>query len=74
MSERCVFCGEPIPEGRQVCILCEQKYSRDTDKRMVSVEEVLETIRDMAHHPMHMFRADDLLAELERRLMRKNRR
>ncbi len=23
MSERCVFCGEEIPEGRQLCPACE---------------------------------------------------
>ena len=22
-EERCVICGEPIPEGRQVCPFCE---------------------------------------------------
>ena len=25
MLDRCVCCGEPIPEGRQVCPACEQK-------------------------------------------------
>ena len=26
MEERCVFCGAIIPEGRQVCPNCENKY------------------------------------------------
>ncbi|MBR5109883.1 MAG: hypothetical protein IK099_06780 [Clostridia bacterium] len=26
MEDRCVICGEIIPEGRQVCPLCEKKY------------------------------------------------
>lgn len=43
---------------------------RDTDHRMVCVEDVLETVRDMAHHPDHVFIARDLLEELERRLMK----
>lgn len=25
MSERCVCCGAEIPEGRQVCPICEEK-------------------------------------------------
>ena len=29
-NNRCVCCGEIIPEGRQVCPICERKsYSRD---------------------------------------------
>lgn len=28
MAERCVCCGEIIPEGRQVCPSCEQKTKR----------------------------------------------
>ena len=23
-AERCIICGEEIPEGRQVCIVCEK--------------------------------------------------
>ena len=26
MDNTCVFCGEIIPEGRQVCPQCEEKY------------------------------------------------
>ena len=25
MEDRCVMCGEYVPEGRQVCKVCEQK-------------------------------------------------
>ena len=28
-ANRCVCCGEIIPEGRQTCILCEQKSNPD---------------------------------------------
>ncbi len=41
----------------------------DTDRKYVSVEDVLDTIRDMAHHPGHIFRAQALLDELEHRLL-----
>lgn len=74
MTDRCVYCGAIIPEGRRICSNCVNKLSiirpSDTDARMVSVEDVLDTIRDMAHHPDHVFRAQDLLDELERRLMK----
>ena len=30
MEDHCVMCGEIIPEGRQVCPLCEKKYG-ETD-------------------------------------------
>lgn len=30
-ADFCVCCGEMIPEGRQVCPECEQKYSRNKD-------------------------------------------
>ena len=26
MEDHCVMCGEIIPEGRQVCPMCEKKY------------------------------------------------
>lgn len=25
MEDRCVMCGEIIPEGRQVCLICDKK-------------------------------------------------
>ncbi len=31
MDERCVICGESIPEGRQVCLMCEKKYGGEDD-------------------------------------------
>lgn len=32
-EERCVCCGEIIPEGRQVCLLCERKVRNAVHKR-----------------------------------------
>lgn len=31
MEDHCVMCGEIIPEGRQVCPLCEKKYDGSDD-------------------------------------------
>lgn len=28
-DNRCVCCGEVIPEGRQICIVCERKESKN---------------------------------------------
>ena len=30
-EERCVMCGEIIPEGRMVCLRCEQAASEQAD-------------------------------------------
>lgn len=30
-ADRCVSCGEIIPEGRQVCILCEHRANKSRD-------------------------------------------
>lgn len=32
MENRCVCCGEIIPEGRQVCPLCEEESHRQKKK------------------------------------------
>ena len=32
MENRCVCCGELIPEGRQVCPACEAKSNLSTEK------------------------------------------
>lgn len=29
--DRCAICGEPVPEGRQVCPLCQDKYTKGED-------------------------------------------
>ena len=31
MEERCICCGEIIPEGRQVCPNCEAKYQENNE-------------------------------------------
>ena len=40
-NNRCVICGAIIPEGRQVCPLCERKASkRKTEREVISVYSV----------------------------------
>lgn len=34
MEDRCMFCGDIIPEGRQVCPTCEEFY-RDLEKALI---------------------------------------
>lgn len=44
MEDRCVCCGEVIPEGRQVCPNCEQKYAGAGHKKLeISEEESVRT-------------------------------
>ena len=41
MEERCVMCGEPIPEGRMVCLNCENAEPRfDTIKITVRLNKI----------------------------------
>ena len=43
MEDRCVFCGEIIPEGRQVCMECEMDY----------VGAALKNKENTVNHPKH---------------------
>lgn len=36
MEDRCIVCGEAIPEGRQVCQMCEYKIMEDENDIRVS--------------------------------------
>lgn len=42
-TERCLLCGEPIPEGTQICPLCMGKYT-ETEEDAQAAEE----LRDIA--------------------------
>lgn len=33
MEDRCICCGEIIPEGRQICVNCEKEKEIDYDIR-----------------------------------------
>lgn len=41
--ERCLLCGEPIPEGTQVCPVCMEKYTKGELDAQVAQE-----LRDIA--------------------------
>lgn len=48
-EERCVMCGEPIPEGKMVCHKCENvEPSFDTIKVMVLLEKITD-IKDFVN-------------------------
>ncbi len=52
MEERCICCGEIIPEGRQVCINCEVKSYVGEDQVFVNQQRKTpeETARDTRYH------------------------
>ena len=40
-EERCVMCGEPIPEGRMICPVCENmEPSFDTTQIIISLNKI----------------------------------
>ena len=43
--EKCLLCGEVIPEGQQVCNNCMAKYSTETKE----AADLAEEIRDIAN-------------------------
>lgn len=32
MTDTCVVCGAPVPEGRMVCWICEHKYEHKEEE------------------------------------------
>lgn len=55
MTERCVCCGEIIPEGRQVCLLCEKGEVRmsKNDRCPMDIGVRTTCARCMAGAPYH---------------------
>ena len=53
-AERCVCCGQVIPEGRQVCVICGYKADKKKTNydriRNMSVEELAKLINVIAVH------------------------
>ena len=43
--DRCLICGEVIPEGAQVCRLCMERYGVDIGEE---TQEITEELRDIA--------------------------
>jgi len=41
MVDRCIVCGEPVPEGRHVCPVCEERIMKNPpgENRVVSSED-----------------------------------
>jgi hypothetical protein len=57
-EERCVICNAIIPEGRQVCPECEDKYGRDPSR----TKNLLRVFRDMEWKASH---AADIIRQAE---------
>lgn len=36
MEDRCLYCGEIIPEGRQICSRCDDELSNSLDEQKVT--------------------------------------
>lgn len=47
MEDRCVCCGEIIPEGRQVCIRCE--IMAETEEDLINLKVAEELLREYAN-------------------------
>lgn len=41
MEDRCVVCGEVVPEGRQVCPNCFKKYMEEPWRREISMDKTV---------------------------------
>ena len=46
MEERCVICGEIVPEGRQVCVNCTYKYKLNESNSQTMVQAVWEDTKN----------------------------
>lgn len=47
MENRCVCCGEIIPEGRQVCPRCEKDVESEDD--LISRQQAIEAVKRIIH-------------------------
>lgn len=47
MENRCVCCGEIIPEGRQVCLRCE--IAEGIGDNLISRQQTIEAVKRMIH-------------------------
>lgn len=62
MVDRCVCCGEPVPEGRQVCPQCERKEKRLIDANTLKQKFDAREADDIEMYGVHIiecFPADD---------------
>lgn len=46
--DRCLICGEVIPEGSQVCTACHNKYDIVTGETEEMAQELAQELRDIA--------------------------
>ena len=60
MVDRCVMCGEIIPEGRQICPLCEQGKTPKmaNKKRLIDANALKRQFVDYVRTPPHFHYGD----------------
>lgn len=60
MADRCICCGEIIPEGRQVCLSCEEEISKPNQPH-----------KEIASHKGLLYHLEYLLTSRKERLWSK---
>ena len=58
MPERCICCGEIIPEGRQVCPSCESGRKMASEKRLIDANALKRQFVDYVRTPPHFHYGD----------------
>lgn len=73
--ERCLLCGEPIPEGTQVCPVCMEKYTEGEMDAQAAQElrDVADILSITANTDGNIKRCMEAVIRIADRLERKNR-
>lgn len=71
--ERCLLCGEPIPEGAQICPICMEKYaSGEVDKQTAQeLRDVADILSITANTDGNIKRCMEAVIRIADRLERK---
>ena len=62
-EERCVSCGEIIPEGRQVCYTCEHKAENQVEKMLDDLSKFTYGVNGLTLADHLTYNTIDALAE-----------
>lgn len=68
-ENRCVCCGEVVPEGRMVCPVCENNARRNKDMNEKQVDKVLEIVGKALLGELPEDVIDDLLIGIGEKLI-----
>lgn len=75
-SERCIMCGEIIPEGQQLCPECMKGYAGTTEEAEETAEElrdIAEVLKITADTDKNIKNSMEALLRIAGRLERRNR-